>query len=136
MKWLVDTDVASQTAKLAPNRQVTAWLRKHAADCFVSELTVAEIAYGVAVAPEDRQAPLATWLATFRAEYRDGVLPVTEAVLVAWKELIVQCKASGRTIACEDSLLAAHAQSLGYGVATLNRTHFAAAGCCCADFTP
>lgn len=136
MNWLLDTDVASQSSKPKPDRRVLAWIRKHAADCYLSQLTVAEIAYGVDIAPSERQEKLAGWLTTLRAEYHAALLPVTEAVLVAWKELLAELKATGRTLTCEDSLLAAHALALGFGVATLNRAHFAAAGCICAEFTP
>lgn len=134
MKWLVDTDVASQASKPRPERRVLGWLKRNARDCFLSQLTVAELAYGVAVAPEERQGDLAAWLATLRAEAREAILPVDEAVLVAWKELLAELQAQGVTIACEDSLLVAHARALGFGVATLNRRHFEAAGCHCADF--
>ena len=134
MKWLVDADAASQTSKPRPDRRVVAWLRRNARDCFLSQLTLAELAYGVDLAPAERQADLAAWLANLRADARDAILPIDEGVLTGWKVLLADLQANGTTIACEDSLLAAHAQTLGFGVATLNRRHFEAAGCHCADF--
>ena len=134
MKRLVEADVASQSSKPRPDRQVLAWLPSHARDCYLSGLTVAELACGVEVAPDDRQPALAAWLANLLAGSRTAILPLDEAVLVAWKALLARLKADGSTLACEDSLLAAHASALGFGVATLNRRHFEAAGCHCADF--
>lgn len=95
MNWLLDTDVASQSSKPKPDRRVLAWIRRYQSDCYLSQLTVAEMAYGVAIAPAERRDKLAGWLATLRTEYQEALLPVTEAVLVAWKELLADLKAAG-----------------------------------------
>jgi len=134
MQWLVDSDVASQTSKARPRPEVTAWLRRHAVDCYLSQLTMAELAYGVKIAPEHRQEALDAWLAKVRAEAGNAILPLGEDVFMTWKSVLADLKRANTTLPCEDSLLAAHARALGLGVATLNRRHFEAAGCVCADF--
>lgn len=52
MSYLIDTNVASETTKKAPNPSVIAWLAAQRADrIFLSAVTVAEIKYGVEAAP-------------------------------------------------------------------------------------
>jgi toxin FitB len=134
MNWLLDTDVASQASKPRPDPKVNAWLAAHADDVFLSALTLAEIEYGVTIAPESKRARLRTFVAQLRRVHRDAILPVDETVLLRWKRLLAELKKSGRVLSCEDSLLAAHALELEFGVATLNPSHFAPAGVLCAEF--
>ena len=134
MSWLLDTDVASQASRPRPDAKVLAWLEAHADAVFLSALTLAEITYGVAIAPESKRARLAAFVERLRREHQDAILPVNEAVLVRWKRLLAELKESGHVLSCEDSLLAAHALELGFGVATLNAAHFKPAGVRCAEF--
>jgi predicted nucleic acid-binding protein len=134
MNWLLDTDVASQASKPKPDPRVMVWMERHADEVFLSALTVAEISYGVLIAPAPKRTKLREFIERLCREHRDAILPVNEAVLVRWKQLLAGLKASGRVLSCEDTLLAAHALELGFGVATLNVTHFKAAGVACAEF--
>lgn len=86
MNWLLDTDVASQASRPRPDARVMAWLEVQADAVFLSALTLAEIAYGVAVAPESRRPRLEAFVGRLRREHGDAILPVTESVLVRWKD--------------------------------------------------
>lgn len=134
MNWLLDADVASQASKPRPDARVMAWLAAHANDVFLSALTLAEIEYGITTAPEAKRARLGSFLTRLRRVHRDAILPVDQTVLLRWKRLLAELKTSGRVLSCEDSLLAAHALELEFGVATLNPSHFAPAGVQCAEF--
>lgn len=134
MNWLLDTDVASQASKPRPNAEVMHWLASQVDAVFLSALTVAELRYGVSIAPAGKQARLDAFVVRLQTVHGDGILPITEPVLVRWKRLLAELKASGRVMSCEDSLLAAHALELGFGVATLNAAHFKPAGVVCAEF--
>lgn len=134
MNWLSDTDVASQASKPRPNGKVMHWLESQADAVYISALTMAELRYGVSIAPVGKQARLAAFVGRLQPDHGDGILPITEPVLIRWKRLLAERKRSGRVMRCEDSLLAAHAFELGFGVATLNAVHFAAAGVVCAQF--
>jgi toxin FitB len=134
MNWLLDTDVASQASKPRPDAKVMAWLQAHANSVFLSALTLAEMTYGVSIAPEPKRARLAAFVDRLRRDHQQDILPVNEAVLTRWKQLLGKLKQSGRVLSCEDSLLAAHGLELGFGVATLNAAHFKPTGVLCAKF--
>ncbi|MDP2325536.1 MAG: PIN domain-containing protein [Gammaproteobacteria bacterium] len=101
---------------------------------YLSSLTLAELRYGVSLAPVARQALLKDFVGRLQTVHADGILPIKESVLIRWKRLLAELKQLGRVMSCEDSLLAAHALELGFGVATLNAVHFAPAGVVCARF--
>jgi len=128
MNWFIDADALSQASKPRPNRRVMDWISQHGEESYLSALTLAEAAYGFSVAPEHRRAGLEDWLTDARALYADRVLAIDEAVLVEWKRLLRHLQASGTTLACEDTLLAAHARHLGFGILTMNKRHFADTG--------
>jgi predicted nucleic acid-binding protein len=134
VNWLLDTDVASQASKPRPQAKVIAWLASQADAVYLSALTLAELRYGVSIAPATRQPRLRVFVDHLQTMHGDGILPIDAAVLVQWKRLLSDLKRSGRLMSCEDSLLAAHALELGFGVATLNAAHFAPSGVVCAQF--
>lgn len=111
-----------------------AWLEAHAKVVFLSELTLAEMSYGVSIAPEPKRARLAAFVDRVRRNHHQDILPVNEAVLMRWKRLLGKLKKTGQVLSCEDSLLAAHALELGFGVATLNASPFKPTGILCAQF--
>ncbi len=63
-----------------------------------------------------------------RAQFAGATLPLEEAVLVRWKQLLAELKARNRTIACEDSLIAATALHYHHTILTGNTAHFAPTG--------
>jgi predicted nucleic acid-binding protein len=84
--------------------------------------------------PEPKRARLAAFVDRLRRDCHDDILPVNEAVLARWKHLLAKLKQTGQVLSCEDSLLAAHGLELGFGVATLNASHFKLTGVPCAEF--
>lgn len=87
-------------------------------------VSFAELQHGLNQTPETHQPSLAVWLNDVRRKFAPAVEPLTEPVLVRWKELLVELKAKNRTMTCEDSLIAATALFHGHTVATHNTRHF------------
>jgi toxin FitB len=77
----VDTNVISAAAPTAgsPRPELVAWMDVHAGDLFLSAVTVAEIADGIAKVTREgttrKAADLAAWLQTVLHLYGDHVLP-------------------------------------------------------------
>ena len=130
--WLIDTNVVSELRKgrrCSPT--VRAWSeRVPPVACFISRVSLAEIGYGISLAPDPGfRAELDAWM-------RDAVLPwfgarvleVDEPVLIRWRQLVVAGQKANYTYAQPDALLAATALVHELGVATRNLEDFERAG--------
>ena len=130
--YLIDTNVVSELRKgprCAPS--VRAWAeRVPPAACYISRISLAEIRYGIERADDPGfRAELEAWvqdgvLAWFGAR----VLEVDERVLVRWRHLVADARASNYTYPPVDVLLAATALVHELGVATRNEDDFVRAG--------
>ena len=47
MIWLLDTNVISELTKPQPDPNCDAWLERHADDCYISAVTLAELRCGI-----------------------------------------------------------------------------------------
>ena len=128
MSILLDTDLLSLLERKRVPAKLTAWLEKNDAPLFVSVVSFAELQHGLNQAPETHRPGLAAWLDETRRRFAPATEPLTEPVLVRWKELLAELKAKNRTMTCEDSLIAATALCHGHTVATHNQRHFEASG--------
>ena len=128
MSILLDTDLLSLLERKRVPARLTAWLEKNDAPIFVSAVSFAELQHGLNQAPEAHRPSLAVWLDETRRRFAPATEPLTEPVLVRWKELLSELKAGNRTMTCEDSLIAATALCHGHTVATHNTRHFEPSG--------
>ena len=128
MSILLDTDLLSLLERKRVPARLTAWLEKNDAPIFVSAVSFAELQHGLNQAPEAHRPSLAVWLDETRRRFAPATEPLTEPVLVRWKELLSELKARNRTMTCEDSLIAATALCHGHTVATHNKRHFEPSG--------
>ena len=132
--YLLDTNILSRTApakaKSAPD--LIAWLRRNGEHCYVSAVTVAEIAYGAAWLAHRRAsrkaADLQAWLRGILAFHHDRILPVDEVAALRAGELMARARANGVEIDMEDAMIAAAADLRGMIVLTGNAKHFAPMG--------
>lgn len=127
MSILLDPDLLSILERRRVPAKFTAWLEDNDG-FFVSVVSFAELQHGLNQAPNTHRPSLAAWLDETRRKFAPATLPLTEPVLVRWKELLSELKARNRTMACEDSLIAATALFHGLTVATHNQRHFEPAG--------
>ena len=90
MKWLLDTNVVSESIRPDPNRKVLAWIAAHPGnELAVSVLTLAELRDGVAALGDaSRQRLFDVWMSTYVVpNFGDRTLPVTFEILVDWLKL-------------------------------------------------
>lgn len=127
MRLLLDTNVLSEVTKPSPDTNVLEWLDRLDEDrTFISVVSIAEIRRGVALMDEGRRRDALTdWLArelTQRFEQR--VLPVDEAVALAWGDLMGIAKRRGRGLSSMDGLIGATAIAQSLTLATRNIKDF------------
>jgi toxin FitB len=125
MSYLIDTDLLSFLRRKGRSRKLERFVAAHEAKIFVSVVTWAEIEHGITSADETFQNDLLQWVAGVRARFAGATLPLDEAVLVRWKQLLAELNVRKRTIACEDSLIAATALHYHHTILTGNTAHFA-----------
>ena len=127
MRLLLDTNLLSEVTKPAPNARVLEWLDRLDEDrSFISVVSIAEIRRGVALMDEGRKREaLADWLARdLPQRFEQRVLPVDEAVALAWGDLMGLAKRRGRGLSSMDGLIAATGISHGLALATRNTKDF------------
>ena len=127
MRLLLDTNVLSEVTKLAPDPRVLKWLDGLDEDrSFISVVSIAEIRRGVVLMDEGRKREALTdWLARdLPQRFEHRVLPVDEAVALAWGDLIGLAKRRGRGLSSMDGLIAAPAISPNLTLAPRNTRDF------------
>jgi predicted nucleic acid-binding protein len=99
-------------------------------DLYVSEVTFAEIRFGVELIGEpERRTELHHWLDQRLRRLLDRrVLPVTEDILLQWRLMIEAGRKRGHTFRHPDILIAATAGQHGLTIVTRNTKEFASAG--------
>ena len=112
MRYLLDTNVLSEAARAEPDPGVLEWLQARSSlDLDLSVLTLGEIRKGVALLPDGKKRRrLEEWLTVDLARQFTGrLLPVDDAVALAWGGLSAEGRASGRELPVIDGLLLATA---------------------------
>ncbi|PBB30411.1 MAG: type II toxin-antitoxin system VapC family toxin [Mesorhizobium sp.] len=127
MRLLLDTNVLSEVTRPAPDVGVLKWLDGLDEDrSFISVVSIAEIRRGVSLMDEGRKREaLAEWLARdLPQRFEQRVLPVDEAVALAWGDLMGLAKRRGRGLSSMDGLIAATAIAKQLTLATRNSKDF------------
>ncbi|PBB97739.1 type II toxin-antitoxin system VapC family toxin [Mesorhizobium sp. WSM3862] len=127
MRLLLDTNVLSEVTRPAPDAGVLKWLDGLDEDrSFISVVSIAEIRRGVSLMDEGRKREaLAEWLARdLPQRFEQRVLPVDEAVALAWGDLMGLAKRRGRGLSSMDGLIAATAIAKQLTLATRNSKDF------------
>ncbi|ESY46396.1 PIN domain-containing protein [Mesorhizobium sp. RSR380A] len=127
MRLLLDTNVLSEVTRPAPVARVLGWLDELDEDrSFISVVSIAEIRRGVSLMDEGRKREaLAEWLARdLPQRFEQRVLPVDDAVALAWGDLMGFGKHRGRGLSSMDGLIAATAIAHELTLATRNTKHF------------
>jgi toxin FitB len=119
LRFLIDTNVASELGRPRPDRNVVAWSNSVPADAqYLSVLTFGELTRGVAqLAGREppRSAALQRWLTGLQQAYADRIIGVDREVAEQWGRLEAK-----RTLPVIDSLIAATALVRGMTLVTRN----------------
>ena len=90
-------------------------------NCFVSVVTLGEIANGIHLLDEGKKKKeLLYWIERFEKQYSDRVIPIDADIAKTWGELAAKCKRAGKNISMADGLIAASAICHGFHVMTEN----------------
>jgi predicted nucleic acid-binding protein len=131
LKYLLDTNVASQRPKLRPDTQVLAWLlQTPEEDTCISAVTIQEIRFGLEdMDPGKKRDVVQQWLESYvLGSFRERILPVDIAVADECGRLMFRAKQQKFTVSLADALIAATAIVHGLSIATLNVKHFVRLG--------
>ena len=130
-RYLVDTNVISVTAPTTQVRraELMAWIDAHSTELFLSAVTIAEIADGIAKAKREgarrKASDLAAWLQTVMHLYGDRVLPFDSATAEIAGALSDLARSRGHSPGFADIAIAATARRHDLIVLSRNERHFA-----------
>jgi toxin FitB len=128
--YLVDTDVisAGAPARRGGSPSLVLWMDQHSQRLFISTITVAEIADGIAKARREgsrrKAAALTGWLEALLHLYGNRVLPFDVAAARIAGALSDRARSKGRSPGFPDLAIAATAAAHGLTVLTGNLRHF------------
>lgn len=125
MRYLLDTNVVSDSMKPQPDPGVATWVVQHGAGSAISEFTIGELIKGAYFLPagKKRQSILA-WVGDVEVTFADRLLPMSLDVLKTWGQLCGTHDAQGRRWPLADGLLAATALVHDLIVVTRNAADF------------
>lgn len=133
-RYLVDTNVVSLAAPTTTGQQadLVRWMDLHSADLFLSAITVAEIADGIAKAKRERARRKATelsaWLRTILHLYSDRVLSFDAATAEIAGALSDLVRSRGQSSGFADIAIAATARRHALTILSRNERHFVPTG--------
>lgn len=127
MRYLVDTNVLSETTKASPDPGVVEWLRDHEEHIAVNPVVLGEIRFGIRLlGPGGSRDSLEMWFTEVVRRIR--CVPIDTKTGLRWAELLAGLRSRGRSMPIKDSLIAATALAFGLVVVTRKRRDFEAAG--------
>lgn len=127
MNYLLDTNVLSEVQRPRPDTAVLSWLDQIDEErLYLSVITVAELARGVALLPNGRRkVDLATWLEKdLLARFGRRILDVDSQSAFLWGRLMSDAKLAGRHLSVMDGWIAATALRHGLCLVTRNVRDF------------
>ena len=119
MKLLLDTNICIYIINRKPPKVIERFRKYHAGDIGISAITAAELAFGVAKSGSARnREALEKFLAPIE------IMPFDEDAFWRYGEVRATLEKSGTPIGSLDTLIAAHALSLGVTLVTHNIAEF------------
>jgi predicted nucleic acid-binding protein len=130
MRYVLDTNIISESIKTNPDSQCKAWLDEHADDCCLTSISLAEMRFGLERLPEGkRKRTLARKYDFILQDFREWVLDFDQAAAGEFGRYAAECEAAlgadgFAAVDIRDLQIAAIARSQGWAVATRNTRHF------------
>jgi predicted nucleic acid-binding protein len=128
--WLLDTNILCELRRPKPEPKVTAFIAAQPLESlFISTVTLAEIRFGIELLPDaSRRSELNDWLSLkIRPLFKQGVLEITEDIMLKWRLLVEEGRKVGHTFSQPDLIIAATAQHYGITVVTRDTADYAKA---------
>jgi toxin FitB len=123
---LLDTNVVSEAMRRDPDAGVMSWLETHEENCFLSAMTLGEIAKGLELldsTPKKRR--LANAFADLQQSLEGRILDFDRSVALRWAALTGTWQRKGRRLSVMDSMIEATALHWDLTLATRNTRDFA-----------
>jgi predicted nucleic acid-binding protein len=128
---VLDTNVISELMRQDPHDTVVHWVDRYPADeVFITSVTAAELAYGVARLPDGRRkTKLAVKVSDLLTEdFQDQILPFDSVAAGYYGEIAAAREQQGRPISMADAQIAAICRRFVACLATRNTKDFVDAG--------
>jgi predicted nucleic acid-binding protein len=127
---VLDTNVASELMKAAPDPAVLDWYERHRpGGLCTTAVTVAEIRYGIALMPDGRRKTLLqAGAGAIFADRVDAVLPFDVTAAEFFPDVVVQRNRAGLPIAPADAMIAAICRGAKATLVTRNTKDFVETG--------
>jgi toxin FitB len=128
--YLLDTCVISDLSpqQSRPDRGSAEWLRRNEVRCYLSVVTLTEIAYGIAWLRHRRAtakaARLAAWCDELVLRHADRIIPIDTEIALRAGVLLSRARAAGIEPDAEDAWIAATADVRQMVVLTFNEADF------------
>jgi toxin FitB len=127
MRYLLDTNVVCEATARQPEARVLAWIESHGHECFLSSVSLGEIAKGLHRLPEGkRRRALVRWADELESDFAGQILQLDTMTLKSWGKLYAKHEAKGFNMDVIDSLMAATALVHQLTVVTRNTSDFPA----------
>ena len=123
---LLDTNVVSELIRVAPDPIVERWYVEHADECWLSAISIAESAYGIAkLDVGGRRRRLEAQLTDWRMAYATKMHSFTANTAMLYGEIMANARRGGHNMAVPDAQIAAIALEHDCALATRNGRDFA-----------
>ncbi len=124
MRFLLDTNVISETMRSSPNPRLLQKLAQHEGQYGISAITWQELAYGVRRLPEGARKKALSARLLDLPDVLPPILPFTVEAADWLATKMARLEAKGKAIACEDGQIAAIAWTENATLVTANTKDF------------
>jgi|SRR5580658_408633 predicted nucleic acid-binding protein len=128
MRYLLDTNIVSESSKKRPAGKVLNFLQANEAQCVVPAIVVAERCHGANIAPLDQRAALLKAVHDFRVEFADRILPFDAEAAATWGDYVSRSTLRNKPRSYPDTQIAAIALTHNLTVVTRNTEDFPEVG--------
>lgn len=128
-RYLLDTNVICNVAKVAPSEPLVTWMSDQADDdLFIASLSISEIKRGLLEKPDGKKRKeLERWFSGSEGPqnlFSGRVLPFDEGAALIWAKLMADGTAGGRPRIALDMIIAAVAEANDCTIVTDNEKDF------------
>jgi predicted nucleic acid-binding protein len=122
---VLDTNIVSEPLAKEPNSDVLDWLRKNAADAYVTTISMGELYQGARMLPHGkRREGIIGAIDDIAIAFQDHILPYDLLSAKRYAVLQEESRVAGRTLTVEDGMILAICQTNSATLVTRNTRDF------------